>query len=290
MYRKNNMTADEEAIRFKAFVKTVNGIEAKNAGSNKTSYGITMFADWTDLELAQLLRPLSRDDQRVLRGPSQWIHVHWDGSPLPRFFDWRHHDGVTPIKRQQLSCNSCWAHAVTATMESLYKLRFKRTAIISEQEVIDCDYTNNGCISGSTRRATMRGLTHGFVEERLYQRTGWCNHQGTMKLKKLYAIHPDENSIAWFISNFGPVTLNVAVPLWLYKDFRGRGVMRSTVYCESMIPNHAVEAIGFGEEHGTKYWIAKNSWGPEWGDHGYFKIERGVDACHVESFPTSAAF
>eukprot|EP00701_Giardia_intestinalis_P001120 XP_001704944.1 Hypothetical protein GL50803_6369 [Giardia lamblia ATCC 50803] len=31
------------------------------------------------------------------------------------------------------------------------------------------------------------------------------------------------------------------------------------------------------------YWIARNSWGEEWGENGYFKIIRGSNECGIES-------
>ena len=46
---------------------------------------------------------------------------------------------------------------------------------------------------------------------------------------------------------------------------------------------HVVQVIGWGEQKSTdgatvtKYWIIQNSWGPTWGDKGFFKLEQGVN-------------
>jgi cathepsin H len=45
--------------------------------------------------------------------------------------------------------------------------------------------------------------------------------------------------------------------------------------------NHAVLAVGYGTENGADYWLVKNSWGTEWGDGGFFKIQRDTNECGV---------
>jgi len=43
---------------------------------------------------------------------------------------------------------------------------------------------------------------------------------------------------------------------------------------------HAVTVVGYDDEEG--YWIAKNSWGTDWGDAGWFKIAYGQ--CGIDDY------
>lgn len=41
--------------------------------------------------------------------------------------------------------------------------------------------------------------------------------------------------------------------------------------------------VGWGEDDGTPFWTIRNSWGSFWGELGFFRVERGVNAFWVEN-------
>ncbi len=49
--------------------------------------------------------------------------------------------------------------------------------------------------------------------------------------------------------------------------------------------DHSVLLVGWGEDDLTaeKYWLVQNTWGPDWGESGFFRIRRGVDESAIES-------
>ena len=48
--------------------------------------------------------------------------------------------------------------------------------------------------------------------------------------------------------------------------------------------NHAVVIVGYGTDKGVKYWIIRNSWGPNWGKKGYFFLQFGVNRCGIANW------
>lgn len=43
-----------------------------------------------------------------------------------------------------------------------------------------------------------------------------------------------------------------------------------------MLGGHAIKILGWGEENGTPYWLAANSWNTDWGDKGATKAGFGT--------------
>lgn len=81
-----------------------------------------------------------------------------------------------------------------------------------------------------------------------------------------------------WLANTGPMVACMAV----YRDFFSYtgGVYRHT--SGDLAGYHAVCAVGYSEA--DQAWICKNSWGPGWGEGGWFRI--GYGECEIDGqFP-----
>ncbi len=51
--------------------------------------------------------------------------------------------------------------------------------------------------------------------------------------------------------------------------------------------NHAVVVVGYGAANGTNHWVVRNTWGTGWGSLGYILMQRGVNKCKIEQYPSA---
>ncbi|EFN53799.1 hypothetical protein CHLNCDRAFT_136485 [Chlorella variabilis] len=97
---------------------------------------------------------------------------------------------------------------------------------------------------------------------------------------------PGELSMMNEIFHRGPITCSMATPeVFDYGLHTSVDVYPSNISDPSEI-DHDVEVVGWGQEegeHGLKYWVIRNSWGTYWGEMGFFKMQRGVNALQLEA-------
>ncbi len=76
------------------------------------------------------------------------------------------------------------------------------------------------------------------------------------------------------IVSHGPVVANMVA----FQDLLeySSGVYETEGDFNFMMGSHAVVIEGFGFEHDLEYWLVRNSWGSNWGEHqGHFRIRIG---------------
>lgn len=80
-----------------------------------------------------------------------------------------------------------------------------------------------------------------------------------------------------------PAAMYVSDALRFYKN----GILNGAKGCETSPdgPDHAVIIVGLSYDPiwGMWFWLVRNSWGPSWGDNGYFRVRAFCNCGHIGS-------
>ncbi|GAB1610555.1 uncharacterized peptidase C1-like protein F26E4.3, partial [Argonauta hians] len=239
---------------------------------------------------------------------------------LPESFDSRTKwPGLISDIRDQGDCGSSWALSTAAIASDRLAIgsRGKLVKTISPQNILSCvGGSNNSCEGGNIDQAWGYLRRYGGVTEDCYPyqaRTVQCTipkignpeicpsgtpYKQHMKFKMTppHRILNDEYTIQKQIYENGPVQaiFKVKEDFFVYKSgvYRHVDTVSKLPHPYHQTGSHSVRIIGWGVDYSngfrTKYWLCANSWGPYWGENGYFRILRGENECDIESFVISA--
>ncbi|KEH38241.1 papain family cysteine protease [Medicago truncatula] len=197
---------------------------------------------------------------------------------IPGRVNWREKGAVTIVKNQDKpkQCGSCWAFAVTATVEGIMKIKQNRPLVaLSAQELIDCDQGNNGCDGGKASIAFEYIVKNGITRDVDYpyraQKLG-CNRgskRSFANIKGYAKVEAGEQNLLEAVAR-QPVAVYISADKH-FEDYKG-GIYGSGP-CKpqtNLKVNHLVTVVGYEED----YWLIKNSYGTGWGETGYMKLKR----------------
>ncbi|XP_037025759.1 putative cysteine proteinase CG12163 isoform X2 [Bradysia coprophila] len=294
-YNKRYESAMEHATRLRLFKHNLHVINQLNQYEMGTAtYGITEFADFTLLEYKRRTGLLQRRENNEIPLPFADI----PDIDLPKSFDWRDKGAVTEVKNQG-SCGSCWAFSVTGNIEGLNAIKTGKLEEFSEQELVDCDTVDSGCNGGLPDNAYKAIEAIGGLEtESAYPydaKKSKCRFDASLarvKVSGAVDLPKNETAMAQYLVQNGPLSIGINANAMQF--YRGGISHPPRILCRHSSIDHGVLIVGYGVAEypvfnkTLPYWIVKNSWGPEWGEKGYYRVFRGADTCGLTSMVSSA--
>ncbi|XP_063619631.1 procathepsin L-like [Cydia splendana] len=268
--------------RLAIFKKTLKHINEQNEKFPDTVFAINHFAD---------LKPHELECYRGFKLPKDInltkVEITEGLGSAPESFDWRQQNKVTHVKDQG-QCGSCYIFSAVGDIEGQYAIKHGQLVSLSEEQALDC-LTVGSCFGGDSHEVMQELAKRPMKLEREdnYPYTEPpkrdCHHdpsKGVVQCtsgKKLSIM--DEEQLKTQLHKRGPMSIALNAADF---DYYTKGILIPNV-CKGQDPNHGVLLVGYGEENGKKFWIIKNSWG-QWGEDGYVRMLRGVNACGIGTY------
>jgi len=278
--------------KFEVFAENMKLVKHLNQVERGTAqYGMTKFMDMTSDEFSKHFRPGFVDhfgEKPKLADTKTLLK----STKIPDEVDWRKLGAVTPVKNQG-SCGSCWAFSTTGNVEGQWFRKTKNLVSLSEQELVDCDSIDQGCNGGLPSNAynvikKLGGLeTEGdYPYDAADEKCKLDQSKLKVYVNDSVALPTNEEELARWVAEKGPISIGINANLM---QFYFGGISHPwKIFCRPSGIDHGVLIVGYGVEKEKPYWIIKNSWGPDWGEEGYYRIYRGDGSCGVNQMATSA--
>lgn len=212
-----------------------------------------------------------------VNGPTGPLAPEPPETRLANSLDWRDNGGnFVTAPKQQGGCGSCWSFAMTGALESYVMRKKSQPGLgidLSEQVYISCSSVGS-CKGGVLFPIFL--VRQGLPAEAAYpyaEANGSCSsaafgwERETHKIGGWGMVLPTVNKIKAALSHYGPLPTSMMV----YEDLlHYTGGVYSRV-SGKRVGAHAVLLVGYNDAE--EYFIVKNSWGTNWGEGGFFRVD-----------------
>jgi hypothetical protein len=240
-------------------------------------FALNQFGDLTDEEFTSMYTGLSQKSSSLplVELPKNLLrssHKHRRLQQNPSQFELR--------IRAQGSCGSCWAFSTILMTEKHYFDEHRTQLDFSQQELVDCDQGNDGCVGGTPEIAINYLIEHGIALASEYPyitSAGACRRDQTSRVtvnvKPMKELYPFHIKAAASIVEAGGIA-GIAV----YSTGKFRYLTNSSEPYDASIGgecgklvNHAINLHEANPD--TMVVNVINSWGTKWAVKGTKKIK-----------------
>lgn len=294
--RQYSKGSEEYAARRGLFEQRSAMVATLNARPNrKWKAEVGMFADRTEPERA-MFRGWRRTPEfakhgGVVRSSFSSGSSLLETASMPTSADWRFLDTSNMIIDQS-ACGSCWAATTASVIEAHYEIHHGRARKFSVQEILACTPNpkecggQGGCEGATVELGVDWVLKNGLADDDTVpyeaadsvcprdSQTDAVKIQGKdrsgMGLVGWQTLPQNEGMpLMKALVEHGPVAISVAADSW---HEYGGGIFDG---CDKdVVIDHAVTLYGYGDDSGERYWLIRNTWGPDWGEDGFIRMKR----------------
>lgn len=254
---------------------------------------VNTFSDQDRKERSKLLG-WKRSGSRPEQGP-ELIQAAPVAGTTPETVDWRHLQVANAIPDQG-GCGSCWAVTTASVLTAHHEIYRNAVKKFSAQELVNCVDNpkhcggTGGCDGATVELGMAYTKTHGLTDEDTTPYAGSNGHCATNleQVLRQSSAPADislgggafgllghstleknkETPLVRALIDKGPVAVSVAADGWFSYS---SGIFNS---CDSFVVDHAVTLYGYGKHSNNRYWLIRNSWGQDWGENGFIRLER----------------